>query len=54
MAQSFTQIQSHEYPAGDAPFNVAGVGGARPFFHDDLDRRRSQWRSTPSQEVCMV
>jgi hypothetical protein len=50
MSTSFSQIQSHDYPAGDAPFNVAGVGGSRPFFHDDLDRRRSMWRATPEAQ----
>jgi len=47
---SFTQWRSNEYPASDAPFNVASVGGPQPFFRDDLDARRSMWRQTPEAQ----
>lgn len=47
MAQSFTPWQDTSYPAGDAPFNVASVGGPQPAWHDYLDFRRSGWRATP-------
>lgn len=48
--QSFTSWQNRDYPAGDAPFRAAEVGGPRPFFHDELDQRRASWRSTPEAQ----
>lgn len=44
---SFSQWQSREYPQSDAPMRAAEVGGPAPFYHDELDRIRMQWRSTP-------
>lgn len=44
---SFTQWQQRDYPASDAPFRAAETGGPSPFYHDELDRVRMQWRSTP-------
>lgn len=44
---SFSQNLARDYPQSDAPFRAAEVGGPNPFFHDDLDRIRTQWRSTP-------
>lgn len=44
---SFSSYLSRDYPQSDAPFRSAETGGPSPFFHDDLDRARSQWRSTP-------
>jgi hypothetical protein len=47
---SFSQWQSRDYPAGDAPFRVAETGGPQPVFHDRLDALRSMWRRTPDAE----
>jgi hypothetical protein len=44
---TFSQWQSRDYPASDAPFRAAEVGGPEPFYHDELDRIRMQWRQTP-------
>jgi hypothetical protein len=44
---SFSQNLARDYPQSDAPFRAAETGGPSPFFHDDLDRMRTQWRSTP-------
>lgn len=44
---SFSQSLARDYPQSDAPFRAAEVGGPSPFYHDDLDRIRMQWRSTP-------
>lgn len=50
MSTSFQPWQNHDYPAGDAPFRAAEVGGPRPFFHDELDQKRASWRSTPEAQ----
>jgi hypothetical protein len=47
MAPSFTQWQQRDYPASDAPFRQAEVNGPSPFYHDELDKLRLQWRQTP-------
>lgn len=47
---SFNQWQGREYPQGDAPFRAAETGGPAPFFHDQLDRKRSMWRATPEAQ----
>lgn len=44
---SFSQNLARDYPQSDAPFRAAETGGPAPFFHDALDRMRTQWRSTP-------
>ena len=44
---SFSQSLARDYPASDAPFRAAEVGGPSPFYHDQLDKLRMQWRSTP-------
>lgn len=47
---SFSQNLARDYPQSDAPFRAAETGGPTPFFHDDLDRMRTQWRSTPEAQ----
>jgi hypothetical protein len=47
---SFSQSLARDYPGSDAPFRAAEVGGPSPFFHDDLDKMRTQWRSTPEAQ----
>jgi hypothetical protein len=44
---SFSNSLSRDYPQSDTPFRAAETGGPNPFFHDQLDQLRSQWRSTP-------
>jgi len=44
---SFSTSLSRDYPQSDAPFRAAETGGPNPFYHDELDRMRMQWRSTP-------
>lgn len=44
---SFSQSLARDYPQSDSPFRAAEVGGPSPFYHDELDRIRMQWRSTP-------
>ena len=44
---SFSQSLARDYPASDAPFRAAETGGPSPFYHDQLDKLRMQWRSTP-------
>lgn len=50
MTQSFTPWQPKDYPAGDAPFNVASMGGPQPYFRDELDWKRAGWRATPEAQ----
>lgn len=47
---TFTTWQDKSYPAGDSPFRSSEVGGPQPYFHDDMDRRRSMWRATPEAQ----
>ena len=47
MAQSFSQWQGRDYPAGQAPFRVAETLGPQPASHGDLDALRMSWRRTP-------
>lgn len=44
---SFSSWQARDYPQSDAPFRAAEVGGPSPYYHDNLDRLRTQWRQTP-------
>jgi hypothetical protein len=44
---SFTPWQTQQYPGADSPIRAAETGGPAPFFRDDLDRARMQWRATP-------
>ena len=44
---SFSTSLSRDYPQSDSPFRASEVGGPNPFYHDELDRMRMQWRSTP-------
>lgn len=50
MAQSFTDWQTRQYPAGDAPFRVAETFGPVPRGHDYLDNLRMYWRRTPEAQ----
>lgn len=50
MAQAFTPWRTNEYPASDAPLDLAWMGGPQPYWRDAMDLRRSGWRSTPEAQ----